>query len=522
MKQRFGMDAFRYFLLREMAFGQDATFSEDAFVTRVNADLANNLGNLVSRTLAMQQRYFAGVVQPLGERTAEDRDAGRRLRRRAPRRCRRSSSSSPSIARSKRCGARSTRPTSTSSRRRRSRWPRIRPPSRASARSCTTCSRRCSSPRCCCGRSCRRASARILAMLDRPAGRDAVATTGVGHGARRRTRDAQAGDPVPAHRDMIVECGGLPPPWGGGARRETVTDPAHRTAAATTALRRYDAHRSHRCPICRRCRRADADRLALSSRHGGLRRRPRRRCWRARRAAGVVGRWSPSAPAGRCEANQRAVALAARARADLRHRRRPPARSGDRRRRRRRRRSTRWPRGPKVVAIGETGLDYHYDNSPRPRQRDAFARFIELARAARLADRRPPARRRRRRASTILRAEGARDAGGVIHCFSGDARQRARLPRPRLPHLVQRHRHLQDRRRAARGGAHRPGRPPDGRDRRAVPRARRRYRGRRNEPALVVHTAAVLAEVRGEPLAQVRREHAAQYASGCSACRREA
>jgi methionyl-tRNA synthetase len=73
MKQRFGMDAFRYFLLREMAFGHDATFSEDAFVTRVNADLANGVGNLVSRTLAMQQRYFAGAVQPLGEWTAEDR-----------------------------------------------------------------------------------------------------------------------------------------------------------------------------------------------------------------------------------------------------------------------------------------------------------------------------------------------------------------------------------------------------------------------------------------------------------------
>ena len=73
MKARFGMDAFRYFLLREMAFGQDAVFSEDAFVTRVNADLANNLGNLVSRTLAMQQRYFNGAVQPLGAATDGDR-----------------------------------------------------------------------------------------------------------------------------------------------------------------------------------------------------------------------------------------------------------------------------------------------------------------------------------------------------------------------------------------------------------------------------------------------------------------
>jgi methionyl-tRNA synthetase len=73
MKVRFGMDAFRYFLLREMAFGQDAKFSEEALVTRINADLANNLGNLVSRVLAMQQKYFAGVVQALSaEWPAED------------------------------------------------------------------------------------------------------------------------------------------------------------------------------------------------------------------------------------------------------------------------------------------------------------------------------------------------------------------------------------------------------------------------------------------------------------------
>lgn len=74
MKQRFGMDAFRYFLLREMAFGQDATFSLEAMVTRINADLANNLGNLIARVLAMQERYFSGVVQPLSESwTEEDR-----------------------------------------------------------------------------------------------------------------------------------------------------------------------------------------------------------------------------------------------------------------------------------------------------------------------------------------------------------------------------------------------------------------------------------------------------------------
>jgi methionyl-tRNA synthetase len=72
MKARYGMDAFRYYLLREMAFGQDAEFSEAALVTRLNADLANSLGNLASRVLAMQQRYFAGVVQPRRPEPADE------------------------------------------------------------------------------------------------------------------------------------------------------------------------------------------------------------------------------------------------------------------------------------------------------------------------------------------------------------------------------------------------------------------------------------------------------------------
>jgi methionyl-tRNA synthetase len=75
MKERIGMDAFRYFMLRESVFGQDADFREDSLTARYNADLANNLGNLVSRVLAMQQRYFAGVVQPLsGEWPKEDQE----------------------------------------------------------------------------------------------------------------------------------------------------------------------------------------------------------------------------------------------------------------------------------------------------------------------------------------------------------------------------------------------------------------------------------------------------------------
>jgi len=67
MKEKIGLDAFRYFLLRESVFGQDADFREDSLQARYNAELANNLGNLVSRTLAMQDRYFKGVVQPLSD-----------------------------------------------------------------------------------------------------------------------------------------------------------------------------------------------------------------------------------------------------------------------------------------------------------------------------------------------------------------------------------------------------------------------------------------------------------------------
>jgi len=58
----FASDVLRYFLLREIPFGQDGSFSFDALVTRYNADLANGYGNLVSRTLAMIQQYYAGII----------------------------------------------------------------------------------------------------------------------------------------------------------------------------------------------------------------------------------------------------------------------------------------------------------------------------------------------------------------------------------------------------------------------------------------------------------------------------
>jgi len=72
-----GADGLRYFLLREMVFGQDGNFSYGAVLTRYNSDLANDLGNLVSRTLAMIERYFKGETpypSAGADRSPEDRD----------------------------------------------------------------------------------------------------------------------------------------------------------------------------------------------------------------------------------------------------------------------------------------------------------------------------------------------------------------------------------------------------------------------------------------------------------------
>ena len=70
----FGVDQVRYFLLREVPFGQDGSYSEEAIITRINTDLANEFGNLAQRSLSMVAKNLGGVVPDPGELTAADRE----------------------------------------------------------------------------------------------------------------------------------------------------------------------------------------------------------------------------------------------------------------------------------------------------------------------------------------------------------------------------------------------------------------------------------------------------------------
>ncbi len=161
----------------------------------------------------------------------------------------------------------------------------------------------------------------------------------------------------------------------------------------------------------------------------------------------------------------------------------------------------RLARAPGVVAIGETGLDFHYDFSPRAAQRAAFARTVALARAVGL-----PlvvhVREAHVEAAELLRAEGAAAVGGVIHCFTGgrdDARRYLDLGFHISVAGVVTFKNADALRAAVR----------------AVPRDRLLvetdapylapvpHRGRRNEPAHVRVVAEAVAAVRGEAFAAV-------------------
>jgi TatD DNase family protein len=160
-------------------------------------------------------------------------------------------------------------------------------------------------------------------------------------------------------------------------------------------------------------------------------------------------------------------------------------------------------RGPRVVAIGETGLDYHYDHAPREVQRVAFAEHIRIARRigkpviCHVRDAHDDARR-------ILVDEGAAAVGAVIHCFTGTPEDAAAYAALGLYVSFS-------------GIATFPGKSaePIRRAVREVPHDRilietdspylapAPLRGKRNEPAFIVHTAEVVAREAGLPLEEL-------------------
>jgi TatD DNase family protein len=150
---------------------------------------------------------------------------------------------------------------------------------------------------------------------------------------------------------------------------------------------------------------------------------------------------------------------------------------------------------PRVVAVGEVGLDYYYDNSPREQQRAVFAHYIALAREVGL----PLVIHTRDAANDtldILRAEGARDVGGVIHCFSEDrafAEQALELGFFLSFSGIVTFKKATGIQEAARyAPADRILVETDSPYLAPVP-----HRGKKNEPGYVVHTARFLADLRG-------------------------
>jgi TatD DNase family protein len=167
-------------------------------------------------------------------------------------------------------------------------------------------------------------------------------------------------------------------------------------------------------------------------------------------------------------------------------------------------------RDGRIVAIGEIGLDFHYDHSPRPAQREAFRRQLRLAREVGL-----PVVVHTREADEetcdILEEERAGQAGGVIHCFTGGVELARRslalglclsfsgiVAFPRAATIQQVARETPGDRLLVETDAPFLAPPP--------------HRGKRNEPAYVVEVARKVAELRGEPVEEIGKAVVTNYA----------
>ena len=157
----------------------------------------------------------------------------------------------------------------------------------------------------------------------------------------------------------------------------------------------------------------------------------------------------------------------------------------------------------RVVGIGESGLDYHYDHSPRPAQQAAYRRFVALARRVGKALS-SHVRDAHRDAAAILREEGAADVGGVIHCFTGgvdDARRYLELGQYlSFSGILTFKSAAPIREAAAFAPADRILVETDAPFLAPIP-----YRGKRNEPSFVVKTVETLAGLRGIPVEEAAR-----------------
>jgi len=386
IKEKYGFEPFRYFLLREMSFGVDSNFSEELMVSRVNADLANNLGNLVSRTLNMVQRFAEGKVPqpgPAGELEHAIEETARRIPQEVDAAMRttrphRALEAMPPTATSKNANH-------GSSPSRKAAWSRF-------TRRFIPAARPYASPRYCFRPSCRKPPPRscgasaILRISNRPACPMPPAGAAYASVLRRkraspsflaststRFRNRKKNPALRAQGESPEDEADIPM-W--------LDSHCHLTA---------DRYSEDRSDVIARAREAGVEAMiAIGSGYG----------FQGNIAAVELARREADIHATVGVHPHEASEFAPGQLDQLRG----------------------WLADPRVVALGECGLDYHYMNSDRDAQRSAFAAQIGLARelgvpvSIHVRGDEPDAFAEM---LDIWLAEGQGELAGVLHCYTG-------------------------------------------------------------------------------------------------------